>query len=167
MMSSPKLNRSELKKRALDLLARREHSRAELARRLLVLAADPDDVIPVLNELAERHWQSDVRFAEAWVHQRSPGHGSRRLQHELQQKGLSATDIRTALDALPDDEYARAHALWARRFGTAPQDQRARQQQQRFLLYRGFSVAVVLQVLKAAGAYSDDDAELMEDEGES
>ncbi|MBI3145525.1 MAG: recombinase RecX, partial [Pseudogulbenkiania sp.] len=53
-----------LKARAVDLLSRREHSRRELERRLAPFADSAEQLAALLDELAERGWQSDNRFAE-------------------------------------------------------------------------------------------------------
>jgi regulatory protein len=45
-------------------------------------------------------------------------------------------------------ELQRAHALWLRRFGALPQDDKEMARQHRFFLARGFSGEVVRQVLK-------------------
>ena len=56
-------NRS-LRSRALSLLARREHSRAELERKLADHVAEGEDVASILDELAAKGWLSDARYAE-------------------------------------------------------------------------------------------------------
>ncbi|HEY4998170.1 MAG TPA: regulatory protein RecX, partial [Usitatibacter sp.] len=56
-----------LRARAMRFLARREHSRAELQRKLAAIAAQGDDVEAVLDELARKGWLSDARYAELAV----------------------------------------------------------------------------------------------------
>jgi regulatory protein len=55
-----------------------------------------------------------------------------------------------------EDELAQALALWQRRFGKAPADEREKARQVRFLVSRGYATSVVFRVLRAAGAPVDD-----------
>ena len=57
--SPEKLSGSALRSHALRLLARREHSRRELQRKLAALAAEPDEVERILDELTARGWLAE------------------------------------------------------------------------------------------------------------
>src|SRR6056297_671905 len=103
---------------AMDLLARREHSRFELQRKLLRRYAR-EVVLPTVDRLAEEGLQSDARFAESYVRQRGErGYGPLRIQRELQERGVEDGAAETALQASGFDwsELAR-HAL-EKKFGT-------------------------------------------------
>ncbi|WP_341677221.1 recombination regulator RecX [Niveibacterium sp. SC-1] len=142
------MSADELKARALRHVARREHSREEL-RRKLVPHGEPDAVEAVLDRLAELELLSDARFAEAFVRGRAERFGRRRIAHELAQRGVEAEAIDEALQSeLGDDELQRALALWRRKFDAAPADAREWARQARFLTARGFSADVVRKVLK-------------------
>jgi regulatory protein len=146
-----------LKQRAVGLLARREYSRAELAARLAAAGAARSEIDPVLDELERAGYLSDARFASAVVRQKSGSHSKRAIAHALREKGVAAPAAQEALAALDgDDEFAQAHALWQRRFGRAPSDEREKARQVRFLLSRGYASGVVLRVLRGAGAAADD-----------
>src|SRR5947208_2894671 len=70
---------------------------------------------------------------------------------------IAADAAKNALTALaPRDELADATALWTRRFGTPPADEREKARHVRFLMSRGYSVSVALKVLRAAGATTGD-----------
>jgi regulatory protein len=56
------------------------------------------------------------------------------------------------MEQLKATEEQRARALWQRRFGRAAADATERAKQMRFLAQRGFSAAVVLRIVKSAGA---------------
>ena len=147
-----------LKQRAVGLLARREYSRAELAARLAATGAARGEIDPVLDELERAGYLSDARFASAVVRQKSGGYAKRAIAHALREKGVAAPAAQEALAALDgDDEYAQALALWQRRFGKAPADEREKARQVRFLVSRGYATSVVLRIVRAAGARGDDD----------
>jgi regulatory protein len=140
-----------LKGRALKYLAAREHSRIELTRKLAPHAESPEQVQQVLDEIEAKDLLSAERFAESVVHRKASRMGVRRLKAELQQHALPAGVAEQALAGLAEaagTELQRAHALWLRRFGALPQDDKEMARQHRFFLARGFSGEVVRQVLK-------------------
>ena len=146
-----------LKQRAVGLLARREYSRAELFARLAATGAARSDIDPVLEELERAGYLSDSRFAAAVVRQKAGGYAKRAIAHALREKGVAAPAAKEALAALDgDDEFAQALALWQRRFGRAPADERDKARQVRFLVSRGYAIGVVLRVLRTAGVRADD-----------
>jgi len=143
-----------LKQRAIGLLARREYSRHELALRLSAAAAvERSEIDRVLDELEQAGYLSDARFASAVVRQKSGGYSRRAIAHALKEKGVASATSTEALAQLHDvDDLATATALWQRRFGRAPVDEREKARQLRFLLSRGYSQGIAFKVLKAAGA---------------
>jgi len=146
-----------LKQRAVGMLARREYSRAELAARLAAGGGNRDEIDPVLDELERAGYLSDARFASAVVRQKSGGYAKRAIAHALREKGVAAPAAQEALAALDgNDEFAEAQALWQRRFGKAPADEREKARQVRFLVSRGFATSVVFRLLRAAGSPGDD-----------
>jgi len=146
-----------LQQRAVGMLARREYSRAELAARLTATGALRSEIDPVLDELERAGYLSDARFASAVVRQKSGGYSKRAIAHALREKGVAAPAAKEALAALDGaDELAQALALWQRRFGKAPADERQKARQVRFLVSRGYATNVVFSVLRAAGAPVDD-----------
>ena len=140
----------KLRNKALRLLTTREHSREELLRKLAQAKVrrtrdeakapkpDKDDISSLVDDLTAQGWQSDDRYAEAIV-RRLTGQASRRfIAEKLAQAGIKKDVAAVALEALDQDEMEVAQALWARRFGDLPKDDKDRQRQIRFLLGRGF-----------------------------
>ncbi|MDX9993938.1 MAG: recombination regulator RecX [Rhodocyclaceae bacterium] len=137
---------SELHARAVRLLARREHTRAELARKLAPHGT-PEDIDTVLNTLAATGLQSDARFAESYVRSQAGRLGAARLRQALRTKGVAGELIDAQVTELPD-ETERARAVWQRKFPAPPADAREWAKQARFLQGRGFSVEVIRRLLK-------------------
>jgi len=143
-----------LRQRALRLLARREHSRAELRKKLAShVAAEAADASAaaldaLLDELAARRLLSDARYAEMRVSVRGARFGNARLAGELRMQGVADDEIAGAL-AVAGDELTRARGIWARKFGTLPVDAAERAKQARFLMNRGFSGETIRRVLRA------------------
>lgn len=139
-----------LRQRAVALLARREHSRAELARKLGRFAADPAEIDAVLDELGRRKLLSDDRFAEARARSLGAKVGAARLEHELRARGVDAAAIARVTAAARASEIDRARAAWQKRFGRAPADAAERAKQARFLQGRGFSFEAIRRVVGGA-----------------
>lgn len=138
-----------LKERALRLLARREHSRAELGRKLAAHAEDPAEVERVLDELVRRGWLSEQRVVEQMMHARRARFGARRIERDLLAKGISGEAVATARMELKGGEMEAARGVWRRKFGARPPRTPAeRARQARFLQGRGFDLDVIMKVIK-------------------
>ncbi|TSE28328.1 Regulatory protein RecX [Tepidimonas thermarum] len=147
-----------LRARALRLLARRDHTRHELAQRLAPYAADEAELHAVLNECERRGWLDDARALEAHLHRRSAQRGTARLLAELRERGVRDADqLAAAAERLRATERERAQAAWAGRFGAPPADARARARQLRFLLARGFAADVAARVVPPVAPRRPDD----------
>lgn len=137
---------NELRQRAVRLLARREHTRAELARKLAAHGT-PEEIDTVLNELARSGLQSDARFAESYLRSQGARLGAARLRQTLRQKGVAPDLIADHVEDLPD-ELDRARAVWQKKFSAAPADRSDWARQARFLQARGFSAEIIRKLLK-------------------
>lgn len=145
---------------AVRWLARREFSRAELAERLHRRGVASDEVERTLDALAAAGYLSDARYAQAVVAQRAGRYGKRAIVHALKERGIAAADAEAALAPLAGtDELADARALWQRRFGTAPTDDRERARHVRFLQSRGYSLSVALRVVRSGSRADDADGD--------
>jgi regulatory protein len=139
-----------LRERALRLLARREHSRAELGRKLTAHAGPEDDLAALLEDLSRRKLLSDERYAESRAHALSRKFGAARIAHELRAKGLDKGLAESAAAAARSTEVERARAVWMRKFRTAPATREERARQMRFLQSRGFSFDAIRAVVRDA-----------------
>lgn len=124
----------------MGLLARREHSFAELLRKLLQRGA-PEELAEIeLERLQSEGLLSDARFCEAYVYSRSQrGFGPVRLREELRHRGVADSLIDAVLYDEVWDWTDLAQKAFAKRFpdGQA-EDLKERVRQQRFMQYRGF-----------------------------
>ena len=145
-------NTPSLRNRALALLARREHTRTELQRKLASYAEDPQELIDLLDDLTRRGWLSDARFTEALVQSKQAKFGATRLAYELRERGVADSLIREQLAQLKESELERARQVWQAKFGAPPQDAQTRAKQMRFLQSRGFSLDVIGKVLRGGEA---------------
>ncbi len=135
--------------RAVQLLARREHSVRELVEKLVSKGIDGATARLVVDDLRGRGLQSDRRFAEVLVRSRvERGHGPVRIRQELSQRGIEDELVREMLSDGADRWRLRASAVRERKFGScAPADRKHWSRQARFLAARGFPADLVYQVL--------------------
>jgi regulatory protein len=138
-----------LRSRAVAILARREHSRAELARKLAPHAGTPGEVESVLDDLVARKLLSDDRYADARAGVLARKFGASRIEHELRRQGVDAETVARATAAARDSELDRARDAWRKKFGAAAADAAGRAKQMRFLQGRGFSFDVIRKVVGA------------------
>ena len=141
----------KLRERALRLLARREHSRSELARKLETAGFDRAEIAVLLGEFETRNWLSDRRFAESWVADHCARAGSVKLAYDLRQRGVGDAIIEAVLNENRDSEFERARAVWEKKFGSAPADTPEKARQMRFLQSRGFAAEVIRRIIQDAG----------------
>ncbi|AUT47156.1 recombination regulator RecX [Achromobacter sp. AONIH1] len=147
----PERKGPSLKMRAVGYLSRREHARAELARKLAPHAEDPAEIEAVLDALEKEGWLSTERFAQSLVHRRASRQGAARIVQELRQHGVDDGQVAELRDQLRSTEHERALEVWRKRFGEKPADRAAYAKQARFLASRGFAQDVIRRILGGAG----------------
>jgi regulatory protein len=130
----------EIRKKAMDFLARREYGRTELAKKLADKGFRRSAVEEELATLSEEGLQSDTRFAESFVQSRiNQGKGPVRIRADLGQRGIRDGIIEGALESAACDWYELARQERVKKFGDkVPGEFREKARQMRFLQYRGF-----------------------------
>ena len=136
---------AELKSRALRYLVRREHSRAELARKLAPHAESSDAVETVLDLLLSKKQQSDERFASERARVLSRKYGAAKIRHDLKSRGVGSSVLEKL--SFPD-ELERARAILQRKFPKESSNREEKAKRARFLQGRGFSYDTISRVLK-------------------
>jgi regulatory protein len=132
----------------MRFLARREHSREELKRKLVPKLEEGDDLEAVLDELAAKGWLSDARYAEQAIRSKSRRYGPVKLAHVLRSKGVDDEAIAAGFRAAGHEGDSDVEAVWKSRFRGPPTDNRERARQVRFLQGRGFALDDILKFLK-------------------
>ena len=172
-----------LKARALRLLSQREHSRAELERKLrfrpgVDASATPGQtdtgtadghacdsehaaqahaqaLAAVLDELQAKGYIHEERVADSVLHRRAAQWGASRVRQALQAKGLSDGVVQDAVRSLRDTERERATEVWRKKFGQPATSPSDQARQMRFLAARGFAADVVRRVVQDAHRHAD------------
>jgi regulatory protein len=143
------VNPIDIRRAAMDLLARREHSYKELQTKLSRRFDDADLVAQQLDELIADNLQSDSRFCEIFVRSKiQQGQGPQRISQELKHRGIDNALVQQWLWRADIDWYELLQQLYSRRYrDIEPADQKERAKRMRFLQYRGFSFDLIRQVL--------------------
>ena len=136
-----------LKGRALRLLSMREHSRAELERKLARHEEEEGALAKALDELQAKGFINEARVIESVLHRRAGKLGAARIRQELQNKGLEPEAVREAVTRLQGTERERAQDVWRRKFSATPTDAKETMRQMRFLATRGFATDIIRRVV--------------------
>ena len=151
-----------VKGRALRWLAQREHSRAELERKLARVVEDKPDasaeaqIAAALDDLSAKGLISEARVAESVLAGQGQRFGSRRLKQTLLAKGLDAGLVASTLQQARASELERAREVWRRRYGEPAVDAAGRAKQMRFLAGRGFDSDVIGRVVQGGEEEASD-----------
>ena len=140
---------AKLRLKAVAMLARREHSRAELRGKLRRFCSDAAVIDEVLDALQAGDYLSDERTAASISRVRGSRYGSLRVANDLRSKGIGGELATATLAALKATEAERAQALWQQKFGDAPTDANERARQMRFLQARGFASDLIRKTVPA------------------
>ncbi len=131
-----------IRAKALELLARREHSRLELRQKLLQRGYPSEGIEWVLSQLTDERWLDEARYAEVYAHSRvDKGYGPLRIACELRERGVPDALVATTLAALDECWLPKLRELHRKRFkATIPADVAGRMQQTRVLRQQGFTL---------------------------
>ena len=138
-----------MRKKALDLLAIREHSRQELQQKLEQREYPAEDVDALLTTLAAEGLQSDARFVAMFVRSRvERGYGLLKIESELKERGVVVEEVSAHFAENEYDWPALLRQLWEKKFDSKPRSPAAYAKQYRFLQQRGFESMQVHALLK-------------------
>lgn len=133
--------RGKIREACLNLLTRREHTGAELKRKLLAKGFEGSAIDEVIEALAGSGWQSDARFAEEYLRRRiRQGYGPVRLEQELKRKGAETVDMEVILEELEETWESLIERVYRKKYrDLAPDSLAELGKRARFLQYRGFT----------------------------
>ncbi|MFZ2168029.1 MAG: regulatory protein RecX [Methylococcaceae bacterium] len=136
---------TEIKEICLRLLARREHSQTELLNKLLIRGFNKDDILAVIEELALKGWQSDLRYAESYArHRIEKGYGPISIIYELRQNGIETVNLEDLVQKTAGGWMELLEQVYTKKYKHDTfLDRNEWAKRSRFLLHRGFSGAMV------------------------
>lgn len=132
-------------------MGKRDYSRMELRNKILnyseSLGINKVDLELVLDELENKDWLSDHRFAEQFVLSKKKKFGVRKIAHELKLRGVDELIINRVLGEIKDDEFILAKKIWEKKFNQIPITIDEKAKQIRFMQSRGIEIAIIHQIL--------------------
>lgn len=136
--------------KAIDYLARREHSYLELFRKLSQKGYAQSEIEQVLAQLIDDNLLSDSRFAEAFVRSRvAKGYGPARIRMELKEKGLDDCQVDQAFEVNNIDWDSVIESVWLKKYSDSSSFVDIdKNRQWRFLQYRGFTHSQISQLFR-------------------
>lgn len=129
---------------AQGLLARREHSKTELSKKLQTRGFEFSDIEGVIEQLNQQGLQSDARFAENCYRSRAKkGYGPNYIRQYLKQRGVCESLIDKAEYDCDVNWYDNIVGVWKKKYSDAPSDLKSINKQKQFLYYRGFDTELI------------------------
>lgn len=137
----PENNTNIIKHTITRLLARREHSKAELLKKLLARGFESELSTVWIEKFSGNNIQSEYRFTESFIRSKvTKGLGEARIRNELREHNVDSHLVNQIFREMAVDWYEQARAVFEKRYsGGLEMDYKARQKQQRFMYYRGFN----------------------------
>jgi regulatory protein len=144
------LTAAELKKIAIDLLSRRDHSRQELAQKLKQKGGLDDDIQQVLDWCGAENYQSESRYAALLVRSKiNKGYGPLYLSQAAREQGISKELLSQTIETLEIDWFALALAQYQKKYlGKPVEDFHEKQKRMAYLQRRGFNGSQIQYALK-------------------
>ena len=139
----------DIKETCLRLLARRDHSRKELLNKLTGKGFDREDVLAVIDELAQQGWQDDQRYAQNYARYRmQKGYGPVRIEYELRQNGIDEIDLDAVLQESASSWMDLLEQVYNKKYNHKKNlDRNEWAKRSRFLLHRGFTGEMISALL--------------------
>ena len=149
LVAKPKsLTGTRLRSYAFAVLTRKEYSKKDLIEKLCLYAQHREEVLTLVEELAQENYQSDQRVAEMTVRsQIRKGKGPNRIKLALQAKSIDKELAKNDMQEV--DWYEQAYQLKVKKYGVdVTTDPKLRAKQIRFLQYRGFEMDAIMKAIK-------------------
>ena len=134
----------------IQLLSRREYSQRELLERLNKKGFSQSDSQVVIDSLAEKGWQSDMRFAESYARYRlKKGYGAFKISYELKQRGIDSFNLDEVVFDLDESWLNLLQQVYQKKYNNEHiLLQKEWLKRSRFLQQRGFSIDLIQQLFK-------------------
>ena len=144
-----------LKLAAMRLLGRREYTRLELSKKLLLREADPREVEQILDDFESNGWLDDHRYAEAYIRTKRHRFGMRKIFQDLESRGVAKSIISEYREEVLKGDLDAAKLVWKKKYSVKPDGPSAWAKQARFLVNRGFDQSTVRAVLSDPNCTDD------------
>lgn len=140
---------SDTRQAILNLLAKRDHSQQEIIQKLTAKGYPLEELQEIITDLIKTNLINDHRLTENYIQsRRNKGYGPKRIDLELQQRGIANEVIAAYLQINDNAWLVEAYKVWQKHFKNKAQDYKNKAKQMRFLMYRGFTTAHIARILE-------------------
>lgn len=146
-----------LKSMAMRLLGRREYTRLELGKKLLLKGSNAQEVDELLGDLECKGWLDDRRYVEAYIRSKRQRFGTRKILQDLESKGVAKSIILEYREEVLEGDLNAAKLVWAKKYSVKPEGPATWAKQARFLVNRGFDQSTIRAVLSDLNCAVDQD----------
>lgn len=146
-----------LKSMAMRLLGRREYTRRELGKKLLLKGSNAQEVDELLGDLECKGWLDDRRYVEAYIRSKRQRFGTRKILQDLESKGVAKSIILEYREEVLEGDLNAAKLVWAKKYSVKPEGPATWAKQARFLVNRGFDQSTIRAVLSDLNCAVDQD----------
>lgn len=131
-------------------MARREHSKKELQRKLVQKGFEASEVDQAIDELADEGLQSELRYIEALVHSKAErGFGPLKIKALLRERGIDDPSILAYFVTLPENFWHEVLlGVWCKKFAGRVSDTASKAKAIRYLQYKGFDLGSINRLMR-------------------
>ena len=139
----------DIRKKILDLLSRREHSKYELILKLERRVDSSDKLLKEIDKLSDQNLQSDERFSESYIRSRyNSGFGPSRIKYDLSKRRVAESIINDAFRDIDLNWLEKLKKENKKKYGNEnPKNMQELSKRIKFFIQRGFEKEMINKVI--------------------
>ena len=143
------IKKQDIRKKLLDLLSRREHSRYELLTKLKHRVELQSALEEEINKLRAENLQSDFRFSESYIRSRyNSGFGPTRIKYDLSARRVKESVISSVFNEIDLDWIEKLKKEKIKKYGNSSSENvQELSKRINFFIQRGFEKEMINKVI--------------------
>ena len=139
----------DIRKKILDLLSRREHSKYELVLKLERRVDSSDKLLKEIDKLSDQNLQSDERFSESYIRSRyNSGFGPSRIKYDLSKRRVAESIINDAFREIDLNWVEKLKKENIKKYGNEnPKNMQELSKRTKFFFQRGFDKEMIRKII--------------------
>jgi len=139
----------DIRKKILDLLSRREHSKYELVLKLERRVDSSDKLLKEIDKLSDQNLQSDERFSESYIRSRyNSGFGPSRIKYDLSKRRVAESIINDAFREIDLNWLEKLKKENIKKYGNEnPKNMQELSKRTKFFVQRGFDQEMIRKII--------------------
>ena len=139
----------DIRKKILDLLSRREHSKYELVLKLERRVDSSDKLLKEIDKLSDQNLQSDERFSESYIRSRyNSGFGPSRIKYDLSKRRVAESIINDAFREIDLNWVEKLKKENIKKYGNEnPKNMQELSKRTKFFVKRGFDQEMIRKII--------------------